>query len=661
MTALQRVARAQRLLGVGVIATALAWGFAVYLASLAIIAFADSFIRSGKVAGPNALVGALVLGTVTMAALLWRGRRVASTGRVALWIEESLPRLHYALISAIEPGLVGDPRALEAAVASEDISGATTAALKRTVLPAAGALILAAALLYISPASAFGRSALLGGFGTTRRVAGLPAESRLTGLRVEVVPPAYARQGRRTLDDPASVRALVGSTVIVSGDGSGNGLAGRIGDVSTHVTGSGTSWRAQLTMPGKPAALTLTDRSYEKIIVLEPQIDEAPKVALLSPVRDTTVRVPQLVVELHAETTDDIGLTTGYFEYLITSGSGEIFTARTVTTPPVEFGGARTGTLDATLGLASLKLSQGDVVSVRAIVRDANTLSGPSIGTSETRTFRIARAYEYDSVSVDAAGPLPIDSTATSQRMLIAMAEKLVREQSRIARQELVKRSTEIGELEDRIRKRVHEILFESQDLSGQKQQPGDPAPGIEEMEPADEITGLRNPNLTSAYNSLWEAVRSLQIAEPGPALPPMRAALKALDRARVANRLYLRGAPPKIVVDIQRVRLTGKDKGVSSVRTPRSFADSLRVRLSTRFNAALDLIQSQPARAIRDLALIRVDAISTLPGFAAALADAADAMRTGRDATLPLLRARRALDGSPEATPGLPLWSGGD
>jgi hypothetical protein len=240
------------------------------------------------------------------------------------------------------------------------------------------------------------------------------------------------------------------------------------------------------------------------------------------------------------------------------------------------------------------------------------------------------------------------------------MTEKLVREQQKLTRQELVKRSTEIGDLEDRMRKRVHEILFEGQDLSGQKQQPGEPLPGIEEMEPPDEITGLANPNLTTAYNALWEAVRSLQIAEPAPALPPMRVALKALDLARLANRLYLHGIPPKIIVDLQRVRLTGKDKGISSIRTPRSFADSLRVRLSGRFNAALDLIPAQPAKAMRDLTLIRVDAISSFPAFATALAEAADAMRAGRDATLPLLRARRALDGSPEATPGLPAWSGG-
>jgi hypothetical protein len=59
-------------------------------------------------------------------------------------------------------------------------------------------------------------------------------------------------------------------------------------------------------------------------------------------------------------------------------------------------------------------------------------------------------------------------------------------------------------------------------------------------------------------------------------------------------------------------------------------------------------------------LSLMRVDALSTLPDLAAALGEATDAIRAGRDATLPLLRARRALDGPPETTPGLPQWSGG-
>jgi hypothetical protein len=73
-----------------------------------------------------------------------------------------------------------------------------------------------------------------------------------------------------------------------------------------------------------------------------------------------------------------------------------------------------------------------------------------------------------------------------------------------------------------------------------------------------------------------------------------------------------------------------------------------------------LDLIEKQPSRAITELSLMRVDALSSVPDFATALGEVTDAIRSGRDATLPLLRARRALDGPPAVTPGLPQWTGG-
>jgi hypothetical protein len=74
-----------------------------------------------------------------------------------------------------------------------------------------------------------------------------------------------------------------------------------------------------------------------------------------------------------------------------------------------------------------------------------------------------------------------------------------------------------------------------------------------------------------------------------------------------------------------------------------------------------MDLLEKQPARATTELALMRVDALQTLPDFAAALGEVSDAIRAGKDATLPLLRARRALDGPPTVTPGLPAWTGGE
>ena len=657
MTAIERVLRTQRVLGAAAVTQALLWGLAATLATIALLSFGSLAIPSLQNDSALQLFAAVLIGATVAGVLLWRRRHFASSNRVALWIEERIPDLQYSLVTALEH--TGSPFAegMERAIARQHVGRVTLKSLRRGFLIAAAALVVAALILYVSPSAAFGGSgplSRLGGLGTASNV---PAGSRLDGIRVVITPPAYAGGRTVTLDDPSSISALTGSNIAIRGNGSAIGLTASATNAIRFST-VGRGWTLALEMPAKPAALTLKDRSYERVIVLDPRADAPPKIVLATPVRDTTLRTPRLVVQLNATTSDDVGLSSGHFEYLITTGSGEIFNARTITTPVVQFARSRSGSMSTTLDLASLKLDEGDVVSMRAIAQDGNTLSGPGIATSDTRTIRIARASEYDSLSITAAAPAPLDSSALSQRMLIAMTEQLVREQPKLARKDLVRRSGEIGDLEDRIRKRVEEILTGAQEA--EEEQPGAPPPTLEETEPADQDTGPKDPDLLAAYNALWEAVRFLQVAEPAPALPPMRVALKALDRARLANRLYLRGTPPKIIVDLKRVRLAGEEKGSSSIRTPRSFADSARVRLSARFNAALELIEKEPARALTEMAMIRVDALSSLPVFAAALGEATDAIRAGRDATLPLLRARRALDGSPRATPGLSPWSGG-
>lgn len=659
MTVLDRVRRTQRILAVVALTQAFAWGLAAALAIVAAISFLSLAIpRLRADSAPYATI-ALIVGAAVAAAILWRSRHFVSTNRVALWIEERIPELHYSLITAMERGDSPFAEGMERAVARQNVGGATLAALRRGWIAAAAALVAALLLLYVSPSPAFGRGGGPSAFGRFGGISSIPTGSRLDEIQVLVTAPAYAGGRTLTLDDPSSIAALTGSDIAIRGKGSAAGLSASSTTVA-RISGVNGGWVAQLMMPPKPAALTLKDRNFERTIVLDPRADAPPRITLTSPLRDTTLRVPRLVVNLNASVSDDIGLDAGHFEYLITTGSGEIFKARTITTPVVHFGGSRNGTMSATLDLASLQLGEGDIVSMRAITQDGNAFSGPGTATSDTRTIRISRAGEYDSLAIDAAAPQPIDSSATSQRMLIIMTEQLVREQPKLTRPDLVKRSTEIGDLEERIRRGVHEILTDNLEETV-AEKPGDSAATIEQMEAPEQITGAKNPDLVTAYNALWQAVRSLQIAEPGPALPPMRAALKALDRARVANRLYLRGAPPKIVVNIDRVRLTGKEKGSPSTRSPRSFADSVRFRLSARFSALLDAIEKQPARATTELALMRVDALTTLPDFAAALGEAGDAIRAGKDATLPLLRARRALDGPPATTPGLPTWTGGE
>jgi hypothetical protein len=658
VTAIDRVRRTQRMLGLGAVFQALGWGLAASFAILAGLSFATLAYPDLATDSGWQLWAVAPAGLVIAAYLLYRSRYVGSTQRVALWIEEKLPDLHYSLVTAIESDAPEWKKGLEAAVSRQNFGDITRSALSRKVAPAIGAALVAAALLYISPSPAFGGGRIFPGVGGSPGGKAPPAGSRLEDIEAEVSPPAYARERSTRLDDPSSIPALVGSRITIRGDGDPRGVTAQAGTSRFTISDARGGWTTSLVMPSKPAALTLRDRQYERIIVLEPRVDNPPRVVLTSPERDSILRTPQLVLRLDATATDDVGLGAGYFEYLISTGSGEIFSARTITTPIVQFGSARRGGLRATLDLSTLKLNQGDVVSIRAITQDVNTLSGPGLATSDTRTYRIARADEYDSVSVDPAGPLPVDSSAMSQRMLIQMTEKLVREQKGLTRQELVRRSTEIGDLEDRVRKRVHQILFEQEGGEEEEPQPG--APPAEDLhDHSDEAVPVHSNDLLEAYNALWEAVRSLQIAEPEPALPPMRVALKALDRARLANRMYLRGLPPKVIVDLAKVRMTGKEKGSANVRTPLSPADSARARLERRFNQAIELLQSNPEEAIRAFTFVQVDALSTSPSFASAVGEAVIAFRRGRDATAPLLRARRALSGEPSASPGLPTWSG--
>jgi hypothetical protein len=157
----------------------------------------------------------------------------------------------------------------------------------------------------------------------------------------------------------------------------------------------------------------------------------------------------------------------------------------------------------------------------------------------------------------------------------------------------------------------------------------------------------------------MWEAGRELEQGETGRALPPMRRALAAIQRARQAERIYLRGKPPAVVVDLARVRLTGKDHGAANTRLPRRPMDPAAARRAERLAAAIELASRNPAAAIDSIVLLRVESLDAAPQLGAALSDALAAMRSGRDATASLARARRIADGGVRDVGGVGAWSG--
>jgi hypothetical protein len=236
--------------------------------------------------------------------------------------------------------------------------------------------------------------------------------------------------------------------------------------------------------------------------------------------------------------------------------------------------------------------------------------------------------------------------------MLIVSAESLLKKRPVLAPREYVSSSGRIGADEADLRKKVYNILYEQDEAGGSSGVEGDD----EELNPQ----LVLNRDLKQAYDAMWDAERSLNIGEINAALPFMTTAARALDRARLANRLYLRGRPPRVVVNIEKVRLTGKEKGLAnSVAEQRSRADTTSARLSRSLDEALAIATSDPAHFVDALIRLRARATASNPVFATALGQAVDALRAGKDATDALVRARRALLGAPRKGDASLPWNG--
>src|SRR5688500_2725999 len=104
MTAIERVRRTQRVLGAAAITQAFAWGAATTLALLAVLSFASLAMPDLRGTASLQVAIALLLGVAVATFLLWRSRHLASSNRVALWIEERIPDLQYSLVTAVEQG-----------------------------------------------------------------------------------------------------------------------------------------------------------------------------------------------------------------------------------------------------------------------------------------------------------------------------------------------------------------------------------------------------------------------------------------------------------------------------------------------------------------------------------------------------------------------------
>ena len=581
---------------------------------------------------------ASVAGAGTLSYLLWRRRFVWSFPRVALWIEEHAPELRYALVTAIDARYSDRfGERLAPAIAEADPGSFVRRAAFRSLVPAGLVLLLTGASFAVMPAN--WRAAAVGAVGgATPTEVEMP--NRLEVLRGSVTPPDYARAGgleREEFDDPTTIAGLAGSAVDLHGLGIPGGIEILLGETPLEaIADGGDGWQAGFTLPDSAVALELRDRQYRRLVVIAPRTDQAPSVELLLPRRDTTVRVIRGDIALQARMSDDIGLGGAFFESIVTMGQDEgHITFRRDTLERRSWRGARSSELSMTVPLADFQLGEGDMLSLRAVTFDNNTLTGPSYTTSETRVLRVATSSEYDSLAVEGAPP-PNDTLFLTLRYIIQLTEEIDAKKHRMDRDLFVDSAMSIGLQLRRVIRTVEQMQVEWT------------------------MEGVFDPNplLAEAHEALWEGARALYIAETGEALPPLWAALKLLQEFALAERYYFRGQPPELLVNLGRVRLQGHDTGYAAPRVRRPISGEKRRELLELYTKSVQFLEAAPDSSLNTLMLMQVDALRDFPDLASHLGEAIEAIRDGEDASQPLAEVRRFLEGSTIIRRRLTSWS---
>lgn len=688
MTPMERLRRARRqllsVLALRALLTALLVGLGTLIMALA----ADAVF--GWTAELRRFVALLpwLAGGGTLAFLAARAYASAQTATdesVALWFERRIPTLRYTLVTRL--GMAEPAAAMDDAIAAAPLEREVSRAARESLLRPATVLLAALLLLALVPDGAVGRvlSPAAGDALDRPGAARAAASDPLRTIVVRVQPPPYAGLAAESIDDPATVRALAGSRVVIEGLGRDVRMLGESAEFVAEQAGE--RWRIALPVPARAEALRLRGGARERVLVLEPIADSVPTLRLDLPARDTVMRVAQGSLALAAALEDDLGLAEGSFELIISSGDGELYEFRTLRLALTRFAGAaREGRIEASIGLDSLKLKPGDLIHLRAVASDRNDVTGPGRGASETRTLRLARADEYDSVSVEPAPPSEPEKDALSQRMILQQTRELVARSPRIGTVRTTNESRRIAVDQTKLRQRVGQAVFQrlGEDEGEHQHFPGDghahgqegplnpdqilaaaeraanadPSRNLDNHGEETPIVAINRP-LLEAYNHMWRAATELETGAPAAAIPWMERAIAALQRARAAERIYLRGRPPNVVVDLARVRLAGKNEGDPTARTPRPNADPLRAARLARFDAALGVVSSDAAAAADSLLLLRVTLPDEERSAMLALDAAATALRQGGDVTRALANARRALVAQPPRRGTLTGWGG--
>lgn len=364
-----------------------------------------------------------------------------------------------------------------------------------------------------------------------------------TDLIVELTPPAYTGRTPSRLVNPAALEVLGGTEAAIRAPG-GSGARIRVNGSALPVRADGS------------ARMTLTDSGYvsvesgsmQRLLPLTVTPDAAPIVRVTAPAKDLRVASNTATIPIAASAADDLGLASFELRYTVVSGSGEQFTFTEGTLPgSVQRGSDRSWQLATTLSLAALKLEAGDALIYRAVAVDRRPAGA---GTAASDTFFVEIAGPGDVPLEGVEMPPERERYAMSQAMIVLKLERLQGREKSLTSGALAEEAGNIAAEQRAVRANFIFLLG------------GEVQDEEVEAEHSHEISEGRFANqarkdIVAATVLMTHVEKALAAVSTREALPPARAALKALQRAFGNRRYLLRALPSRVRLDPAR-RLTG-------------------------------------------------------------------------------------------------------
>jgi hypothetical protein len=199
-----------------------------------------------------------------------------------------------------------------------------------------------------------------------------------------------------------------------------------------------------------------------RLIPLTVLLDGPPEVELVEPARDLVLASGTGEIRFRARARDPFGVEAFHMDWVHTRGSGESFDFREGEwrwASVQEEGGVWEGELR--VDLAEVGLGPGDVLHVRALARDGNSATGPGVGVSATRQFRVVREGEEMEVDALVGFPLDVDQDPIlTQRMVLLLTQDLLERSPELSRDEFQREASRIAGEQTRVKMQLGEQVF---------------------------------------------------------------------------------------------------------------------------------------------------------------------------------------------------------